>query len=468
MRPTDGKNLDLYLGARLTFFLLVGLIVGGNGLLIWQFHIGRLQAERVSRVSAQMAAVLRLQGDLLAFHQRLGELAQAKDAPALQRETSALRDSLINQVRQTKSAFTPSPVGTRSDPQLLPTLDSIEIGLPTQLSSIAGLASAGDWDAVSFRITERLNPFQNEASALVKIVDQNFAEELSRSHSNLESVQNRILILVPATAIYTFLIATLFSWTIARKVLHVRVEERVKERTRIARELHDTLLQSFYGTLMVFQMVTKLLPGRPEEARVKLESAIDQAEEAINEGRDAVQDLRSSALYSVDIVEATRTMGEALAAEGTGSASVVFRVQVEGTPRNLDPVLGGQVYRIAGEGLRNAFRHAQARRIEVEIHYSDRQLRLKIKDDGKGMDPEILSGRGRSGHYGLHGMRERAKMVGGKLTVSSELNSGTEIELTIPATLAYAATTRRFWWREMFLGKGPDHRRIDQGEPGPG
>jgi signal transduction histidine kinase len=454
MKPMDAKKLDLYPGAKLTFFLLVGLIVGGNGLLIWQFHIGRLQADRVSRVSAQMAAVLRLQGDLLAFHQRLGELAQAKNASGLLTETEASRGALLEQVRRTKGSLTHSSPGTKVDPQLLPTLDAIEIGLPSQLDSIAGLASSGDWEAVSFRIAERLNPFQNEASALVRIVDHNFAEELSRSHSNLESVQNRILILVPATAIYTFVIATLFSWTIARKVLNVRVEERVNERTRIARDLHDTLLQSFHGLLFQFQAATYLLPGRPEEARKTLERALDQAEDAINEGRDAVQGLRSSTLESNDIAEATRTMGEALATEGTDQASTVFRVEVEGTPRNLHLILRDEVCRIVGEALRNAFRHAQARQIEVEIHYDDRQLRMRVRDDGKGIDPELLSGR--AGHYGLNGMRERAKLAGGELAVWSQLASGTEIELTIPAAVAYATSPRRFWWWEKFSGRGTE------------
>jgi signal transduction histidine kinase len=454
MKPIDTKKLDLYPGAKLTFFLLVGLIVGGNGLLIWQFHIGRLQAERVSRASAQMAAVLRLQGDLLAFHQRLGELAQSKEALGLQAETQASRGVLLEQVRQTKRVLTLSSPGTKVDPMLLPTLDAIEIGLPSQLNSIAGLASSGDWDAVSFRIAERLNPFQNEASALVNIVDQNFAEELSRSHSNLESVQNRILILVPATAIYTVVIASLFSWTIARKVLNVRVEERVNERTRIARELHDTLLQSFYGLLLRFQAVTHLLPGRPDEARKKLERALDQAEEAINEGRDAVQGLRSSTLESNDIAGAIRTMGEALATEGTYEPSAFFRVEVEGTPRNLRPMLGDQVHRIIGEALRNAFRHAQARQIQVDIQYDNQQLRLQVKDDGKGIHPELLRGDGRAGHYGLDGMRERAKLAGGQLTVWTELDTGTKIELTIPATVAYAISPRRFWWPERLSGKG--------------
>src|SRR5262249_55872748 len=115
-----------------------------------------------------------------------------------------------------------------------------------------------------------------------------------------------------------------------------------------------------------------------------------------------------------------------------------FSVQVEGTPRDLAPILRDDVYRIAGEAIRNALRHANATRLEVEIRYDQRQLRLRIRDDGKGIDPKILDAGARAGHYGLPGMHERAKLVGGKLTVWSELGSGTETELSIPASIAYA------------------------------
>jgi len=124
---------------------------------------------------------------------------------------------------------------------------------------------------------------------------------------------------------------------------------------------------------------------------------------------------------------------------------------VEGAPRDLAPLLRDEIYRITGEALRNAFRHAHAQRIEVEIRYDQRQLRLRVRDDGKGIDPTVLNGGGRPGHYGLPGMHERAKLVGGKLAVWSELNSGTEAELTIPASIAYAkspaARRSTFWGR---------------------
>jgi signal transduction histidine kinase len=111
---------------------------------------------------------------------------------------------------------------------------------------------------------------------------------------------------------------------------------------------------------------------------------------------------------------------------------------VEGRPRDLPPSVQDEIYRIAGEALRNAFRHARASRIEVDIRYDQRRFRLRVRDDGRGIDPGVRGGRIDEGHYGIAGMHERAKLIGGTLSVWSELDSGTEAELTIPASVAYA------------------------------
>ena len=220
------------------------------------------------------------------------------------------------------------------------------------------------------------------------------------------------------------------------------VEARVEERTRIARELHDTVLQSLHGLLMSFQRAANLLPDRPAEAKQRLEGAIDQAAQSITEGREAVQGLRSSTVVTNDLAVAIRTLGEELGAQQTSQDAPSFDVAVEGTPRDLNPILRDDVYRIAGEALRNAFHHAQARRIEVEIQYEKSYLRLRVRDDGKGLDSEVFA-EGRSGHWGLQGMRERAKLLGGQLEVWSELDSGTEIQLSIPASNAYLTSAPR-------------------------
>jgi ligand-binding sensor domain-containing protein/signal transduction histidine kinase len=236
---------------------------------------------------------------------------------------------------------------------------------------------------------------------------------------------------------------------------NLRLEERVGERTRIARDLHDTLLQSFHGLLFCFQAVSNLLPTRPAEAKQTLDKAIDQAVQAITEGRDAVQGLRSSTVVTNDLACAITTLGQELAGGETNPNAAEFHVQVEGTTRDLHPILRDEVYRIAGEAVRNAFEHARARRIEVEIRYDERQFRLRVRDDGKGINPKLMNEDGRPGHYGLRGMRERAKLLGGKLAVWSELDSGTELELRIPASRAYETSParRRSWLAEKLSGK---------------
>ena len=225
---------------------------------------------------------------------------------------------------------------------------------------------------------------------------------------------------------------------------NLRLEERVAERTRIARELHDTLLQSFQGLLLQFKAVSyQLEPGKIKAA---LDAAIGDASQAITEGRDTVQGLRASTIQKNDLAVAIRAIGEELAsAEGSQSPPTIH-VFVEGTPRNLHPILRDEVYRTAAEALRNAFHHAEAHQIEVELRYDAKDFKVRVRDDGKGIAPEILSSDGRKGHFGLHGMRERAKLAGGELAIWSQVDSGTEIELTIPAPRAYTTSARRFWW----------------------
>ena len=247
-----------------------------------------------------------------------------------------------------------------------------------------------------------------------------------------------------ATCVATFL---LLLWGLYQlrlrqiaRAFNARLEERVAERTRIARELHDTLLQSFQGLLLRFQRVHDLLPLRSADAKQILGSAIDRTAQAITDGRNAVQGLRASTLESNDLAESIRTVGEELAAEASGHAPVRLSVEVEGVSRALHPIVRDEVFRIASEALRNACRHAAPQHLEVEIRYDEGQFRLRVRDDGKGIDSQV-SAQGRPGHFGLHGMHERAQLVGGKLTVWTAPEAGTEIELTIPSAYAYATTT---------------------------
>jgi len=222
------------------------------------------------------------------------------------------------------------------------------------------------------------------------------------------------------------------------------LEARVGERTRIARELHDTLLQSAHGVLLRFQTVSHLLPDRPIEAKDKLDSAIAQTADFITEARDEVQGLRDSTAQTNDLALAISTLGEELTTDSTNRPA--FHVAVEGEARNLHPILRDEVYKIAAEALRNAFRHSRARQIEAEIRYDTEQFRLRVRDNGKGVDPAILSSQGSEGHYGLPGMRERATLIGGKLAVWSEVDAGTEVELRVPASAAYVTAQRSSWF----------------------
>jgi signal transduction histidine kinase len=235
---------------------------------------------------------------------------------------------------------------------------------------------------------------------------------------------------------------------------NVRMEERLGERMRIARDLHDTMLQSFQGAVLHLGVVSDLISNRPQEAKQKLDSALDLADQAIAEGRDVVQGLRSSTTVTNDIAAAMITLGKGLAASETNQNCPEFRVDVVGATRDLHPITRDEVCRIAGEALRNAYKHAQASRIEVEIQYGPHRLRLRIRDDGKGIEPQAVGGL--QGHYGLPGMRERAKLIGGNLDLWTKVQAGTEIELTIPAAAAYAKPDGQHGSRFFRKGAGAD------------
>jgi signal transduction histidine kinase len=164
---------------------------------------------------------------------------------------------------------------------------------------------------------------------------------------------------------------------------NMRLEERVAERTRVARDLHDTLLQSFQALLPRLQAGINMFAKRPADALRTLEQTADQASQAIAEGRDAIQGMRMSTVEKNDLAVAIRTVGEELASAATKPPSPNFNVVVEGTSRNLHPILRDEVYRLAVEALRDAFRHAAAQNVEVEIRYDEKYFRLRVRDNGK-------------------------------------------------------------------------------------
>lgn len=213
--------------------------------------------------------------------------------------------------------------------------------------------------------------------------------------------------------------------------VHARLGERMAERERIARELHDTLLQSVQGLMLHFEAAVRKLPGQ-DPIRPVIESALRTAEQVVIEGRDRVRDLRSASAPVEDLAALLSRCGE----EFKRTTTTAFKVSVVGTPHSLDPIVRDEVHAIGREALVNAFRHAQAATIEVEITYARIALRLRVRDDGRGVNQQTLD-EGMPDHWGLSGMRERAQKLGGHVSLWSRPGAGTEVDLTIPAKVAY-------------------------------
>jgi PAS domain S-box-containing protein len=223
-----------------------------------------------------------------------------------------------------------------------------------------------------------------------------------------------------------------------QRALHMASEARLNERMRIARELHDTLLQSVQGLMFSFQAARNLLPGRTEDAMRTLDAAIRKGDQAIAEGRDAIQGLRADSALGSNLEHLLTAAGSEFAGSSGGQGDAPdFRVIVEGAPQPLALPLQDEVYQIARELLRNAFHHAQASRIEAGLAYDASFFRLRIRDNGKGLDRKVLASGARQGHWGLPGVGERAKCIGAQLKLLSEPGAGTEAELIVPARIAY-------------------------------
>jgi signal transduction histidine kinase len=227
-----------------------------------------------------------------------------------------------------------------------------------------------------------------------------------------------------------------------------RLEERLAERERIARDLHDTLLQGVEGLLLRFQAVANRIPKR-EPTRELLERALVRADQLLDEGRDRVMNLRTGAAELGDLPQALAAAGEQLALVHPTQ----FRTRTEGVPRDLHPIVHEEMLFVGREALANAFRHAGASKIEAQVSYDDLVLKVWVRDDGRGIDADVLRV-GRAGHWGLVGMRERARKIGANLDFWSKPGTGTEIELRLPARLAYRKKRRlgqRSWWRPVRL-----------------
>lgn len=234
------------------------------------------------------------------------------------------------------------------------------------------------------------------------------------------------------------------------KQLRVRFEERLAERVRISQELHDTLLQGVLSASMQLHVAADFVDDK-SEAKPLLTRVLQLMDQVAQEGRNTLRGLRASLKGICSIEEAFLQMPRELGFEGqTG-----YRVLVEGASRTLKPALRDELYLIGREALLNAFRHAKAKNIEVEVEYVPGHLRVCIRDDGDGIDSKIVAF-GRDGHWGLSGMRERADSIGAKLKIFSRIGAGTELELVAPASIIYESVPQRWyerWLARLYFGK---------------
>jgi signal transduction histidine kinase/ligand-binding sensor domain-containing protein len=218
--------------------------------------------------------------------------------------------------------------------------------------------------------------------------------------------------------------------------MNTRFDERLAERTRIARDFHDTLLQTVQASKLVADdaLATNTDPGPSRDALSLLSGWLSQATE---EGRSALNSLRSSTVDDNDLAEAFRRAGE----ECSFPPQIEFAVSVEGSGREMHPIVRDEVYRIGFEAIRNACAHSGADRVTVALSYIE-NLVLQIRDNGKGIDPDVAA-KGRAGHFGLVGMYERAARIKGKLTISSSFGAGTVVELVVPRSIVFPANPIR-------------------------
>jgi len=235
----------------------------------------------------------------------------------------------------------------------------------------------------------------------------------------------------------------------ARSHIRARLEERLIERERIARDLHDTLLQGIQGLILRFQVASDRIPPG-ESARDLMERALERADQVLEESRSRVKDLRvplgGEGDLSVAFTETAHPLSEA--------HSVPYSVTVTGSPRALHPIVREETYLIGSEAITNAYRHAKARKIEIQLAYEAAVFLLSVRDDGQGIEGGVLNAGGRPEHWGIVGMRERTRRIRGQLTIRSDSRVGTEVHLRLPAEMAYADSgdTIFSWWRRLLSG----------------
>jgi signal transduction histidine kinase len=212
---------------------------------------------------------------------------------------------------------------------------------------------------------------------------------------------------------------------------HSRLDESLSERARIVGDLHDLRLQGFLSASMQLHVAVDQLPGN-SPVKLRLSRVLEMMGNAIEGARNVIRGLRSPGKNCHDLEQAFSRIPQELAIE----KHIDFRLIVLGSDRQLRPLVFDEVYRIGREGLVNAFRHSRANRIEVEIEYAAKRFRLIVRDNGCGIDPQVVYS-GRDGHLGFAGMREGAERIDARLRIWSRVAAGTELEVSVPSYIAF-------------------------------
>jgi signal transduction histidine kinase/ligand-binding sensor domain-containing protein len=254
-----------------------------------------------------------------------------------------------------------------------------------------------------------------------------------------QTIWFKVLLLMAALCVLWMIYLARLRYLLGRA--KAQLFERMSERERIARDLHDTFFQGIQGLLLRFQTGTSALPVA-EPVRPMFEDLLKQSDQVMHEGRELVLDLRTRFAEDEDLAQALAT----ICAEMQAMFPAKYNVIVQGKPKPIRAGVSEELFRIAKEAITNAFQHAGATKIEVEIVFEERDLKLRVRDDGHGIATSIQEAGGRSGHFGLAGMRERAQRIGAKLDIWSQDSAGTEIEVSISSVLASSLKNRCLYW----------------------
>lgn len=213
-----------------------------------------------------------------------------------------------------------------------------------------------------------------------------------------------------------------------------RLEERLTERTRIARDLHDELLQDAMGVSLQIELIDSLIP-EPHTAKPHLQRALALSRALLQTGRQVLRNLREKTHYTSDLTGAlSKTIEEFQRTDGPAAS-----LTVQGTARAINPIVAEELLQVGSQAIANAFQHAKAKRIEVYLMYKPNELRLEVDDNGCGIDPGV-SAANKPGHYGLIGMKERTERIRGTLTITSRTGEGTKVTVLVPGKHAYRET----------------------------